>query len=97
VYKSVPYGDIEGVWTYIYFSYNGKTSTAVGLIKYAGEEFKRVEIPAKHEQPTFLRFILGGNDVKSVWLLNIAFSLVNTQDSMDSSLDRLSKSVQDHF
>ena len=63
IYKSVPYGDIEGVWTYIYFSYSGKTNTAVGLIKYTGEEFKRVEIPATHEKPTFLRFVLGGNDV----------------------------------
>jgi len=38
VYKSVPYGDIEGVWTYIYFSYGVKTNTAVGFIKYGDKD-----------------------------------------------------------
>jgi hypothetical protein len=32
IYKAIPYGDIEGVWTYLYFSY--KDGTAVGFIKY---------------------------------------------------------------
>lgn len=34
VYKPIPFGDIEGVWTYIYFSYSDKKKLAVGHIKY---------------------------------------------------------------
>jgi hypothetical protein len=34
IYKPIAYEDIEGVWTYVYFSYNGKLNQAVGFIKY---------------------------------------------------------------
>jgi hypothetical protein len=67
----VPYGDIEGVWTYVYFSFSAKQKLAVALIKYGAEEFKRVEIQVSHNAPSFLRFILGGNDVKNMLFLNI--------------------------
>jgi hypothetical protein len=33
IYKQIPYGDIEGVWTYIYLSYSNKLNTAVGFVK----------------------------------------------------------------
>ena len=36
--KNIEYGDIEGVWTYIYFSYSSITSQAVGFVKYTGKE-----------------------------------------------------------
>jgi len=34
IFKSIPYGDIEGVWTYVYFSYSGKLNSAVAFVKY---------------------------------------------------------------
>lgn len=44
VYKPIAYEDIEGVWTYIYFSYSGKTNTATGFIKYGEGEVKKVDL-----------------------------------------------------
>ncbi len=66
VFKPIAYDDIEGVWTYIYFSYSSKQNLAVGLIKYGNGDFKSVEINVSHGVPTFLRFILGGNDVSMI-------------------------------
>ena len=43
IFKPVAMEDIEGVWTYIYFSYTGKTSTATGFIKYGEGEVKKVD------------------------------------------------------
>ena len=63
IFKPIPYEDIEGVWTYVYFSYSGKLNQAVGFIKYGDGEVKKVDFQVTIAQPTFLRFILGGNDV----------------------------------
>jgi hypothetical protein len=63
VFKSIPYGDIEGVWSYVYFSYSSKVNQAVGFIKYGTSDVQRVEIAVTHNSPKFLRFLLGGNDL----------------------------------
>ena len=34
IFKAIPYGDIEAVWTYVYFSYSNKQTSAVGFLKY---------------------------------------------------------------
>jgi hypothetical protein len=34
--RNVPYGSIEGVWTFVYFSYTNRVSKAVGFIQYGG-------------------------------------------------------------
>lgn len=35
VFSSVNFVDIEGVWTYVYFSYSSDEKKAVGFVKYA--------------------------------------------------------------
>lgn len=44
VFKGIPYEDIEGVWSYVYFGYTGKTNTATGFIKYGEGEVKKVDL-----------------------------------------------------
>lgn len=60
VYQSVAHEDIEGLWTYVYFSYSKQSSKVVGFLKYGDQAAKRVEFNAAHPDPKFLRFILGG-------------------------------------
>ncbi|CAD8123997.1 unnamed protein product [Paramecium sonneborni] len=62
--KNIEYGDIEGVWTYIYFSYSSITSQAVGFVKYTGKEPQSVTFDVTHDKPTYLRLIIGGSDLK---------------------------------
>lgn len=38
IFKAIPYEDIEGVWTYVYFSYSNKLNSAVGFIKEGTKE-----------------------------------------------------------
>jgi hypothetical protein len=58
----VPYGDIEGVWTFVYYSYSNKKRKVVGFIRYAHKgELKKVEFNAAHlPMDTYAKFILGG-------------------------------------
>jgi hypothetical protein len=42
VYKPIEYGDIEGVWTYLYFSYSGLKNLAVGFLRTT--ETKSIEL-----------------------------------------------------
>ena len=56
------YGDIEGVWTYIYYSYSVPLKRAVGFVKYATDEPKRIQFDVTHPVTNFLRFVLGGKD-----------------------------------
>ena len=34
VNQNIPTGDIEGLWSYVYFSYSGRLKKAVGLLKF---------------------------------------------------------------
>jgi hypothetical protein len=58
----VNYGDIEGVWTYVYYSYSVTLKRAVAFIKYATDEAKRIQFDVTHPPTNYLRFILGGKD-----------------------------------
>jgi hypothetical protein len=40
--QNVNYGDIEGVWTYIYYSYSVALKRAVGFVKYGSAQANRV-------------------------------------------------------
>lgn len=40
IHKRIPFGDIEGVWTYIYYSYSAKHKKATAFIKFGNEEVK---------------------------------------------------------
>jgi hypothetical protein len=35
---NVPYGEIEGKWTYVYFSYSGVDHKAYAFVEFEGEE-----------------------------------------------------------
>ena len=38
--------DIEGVWTYLYYSYSVKAKSSIGFIKYGNQEFLTVKLDA---------------------------------------------------
>jgi hypothetical protein len=63
VLKSVPFEDIENVWTYFYFSYNHKAKKATAFIKYDGKDSTKVDFDVTHSVPTYLRLIIGGSDL----------------------------------
>ncbi|CAD8058815.1 unnamed protein product [Paramecium sonneborni] len=54
--------DIEGVWTYIYYSYSRQSEQAIGHIKFGNQKFSTIKQNVKHAPTIYLRFILGGND-----------------------------------
>lgn len=54
--------DIEGLWTYIYYSYSEDKSKAVALIKYGGADIIGEKIEVNHPDTKYVKFVLGGND-----------------------------------
>lgn len=56
--------DIEGLWTYVYYSYSSDENKAVAHIKYGNQEIQTKTLPTTHQMTKLLRFILGGNDEK---------------------------------
>jgi hypothetical protein len=61
IIQNVDYGDIEGVWTFIYFSYSAKTKRVVGLIRFDGDaDTKRFEIETDHGKVEYLHWKVGG-------------------------------------
>lgn len=62
VQDKVDFGDVEGVWTYVYFSYSSTEQQAVSWVKYQREEAVSLSFKVKHEVPSYLRFILGGQE-----------------------------------
>jgi hypothetical protein len=54
--------DIEGLWTYIYYSYSDDKARAVGLIKYGTDDIKAIRHDVTHPGTKRVKFILGGND-----------------------------------
>ena len=58
---SLKYGDIEGLWTFLYFSYGKGSATAF----YSEPDTLLTKtMKATHEAPKYLRFIVGGKDSK---------------------------------
>lgn len=83
--------DIEGLWTYIYYSYNAELNKAVGFIKYGSQDFQRVVHETTHPLTKYLRFILGGNDAKRYPGFNGLFTSVtfSTDNAYVSDVDKL--------
>lgn len=50
VSANIKYTDIEGVWTYIHYSYSPKEKKAVGFL-YANKKTETITIPAEHDAP----------------------------------------------
>ncbi|KAM3127221.1 hypothetical protein pb186bvf_020641 [Paramecium bursaria] len=42
--KAIPYGDIQGVWTYIYYIYSQIENQGVGFLKYGDKDYKSVTL-----------------------------------------------------
>lgn len=61
VNKNLATGDIEGLWSYVYFSYSGRLRKAVGLVKFGSSgKTDTVIMDVTHDIPTYLRLIVGG-------------------------------------
>lgn len=55
--------DIEGLWTFIYYTYDIDTRKAVAFVKYGSEEAKKVEfVNMIHPPIVALRFTAAGKD-----------------------------------
>ena len=46
--------DIEGLWTFVYFSHNLYKKESVAIIKFGNDKMQSQTIPAIHQNPTFL-------------------------------------------
>lgn len=55
---------MDGVWTYIYYSYSSEKKKAVAYIKFGENDFKKVEHEVTHPTTKFVRFTVGGTDDK---------------------------------
>lgn len=62
--QNVNFGDIEGVWTFIYYSYSVNAGRAVAFVKYGDAKVERVQIEAKNPVTDYLRLVVGGDDNK---------------------------------
>jgi hypothetical protein len=48
VVTNVNYGDIEGVWTYIYYSHSIPIKRVVGFVKYGTDQPQRIQMDVTH-------------------------------------------------
>jgi len=63
VVKNINYpADIEGLWTYFYYSYSVAEKKAVAFVKYGDGEPLSAEHSVTHNPTKYLRFLLGGKD-----------------------------------
>lgn len=77
VIKNVNFDDIEGVWTYVYYSYSMKQQRAVGFIKYTNEEkVRRIQFDVEHPYTQQLKFVLGGRDLNKYPAFNGVFAQI---------------------
>ena len=63
LHKSAPYEDIEGLWTYTYFSYSHKLEKATAFLSFPKEDAVKLEFDVTHDVPKYLRLILGGHEL----------------------------------
>lgn len=67
--------DIEGLWTYIYYSYSTDKNRAVGFIKFGSDDaIKSIRHDTTHPDNKYVRFILGGMDAKRYPAFNGLFT-----------------------
>jgi len=57
--------DIEGLWTYVYYSHGKAAKRSVGFIKYGNEGTpQRIQHDVSHPVITYLQFILAGKNAQ---------------------------------
>ena len=54
--------DIEGLWTFIYYSYSTKEKRAVGFINFGDDVYKKIVHNVVHPKITYLKLTIGGKD-----------------------------------
>jgi len=63
VVKNINYpNDIEGLWTYIYYSYSVVEKKATAFIKYGLTDPVNIDHAVTHNPTKYLLFVLGGKD-----------------------------------
>ncbi|CAK56140.1 unnamed protein product (macronuclear) [Paramecium tetraurelia] len=87
---------IEGLWTYVYYSYSVEENKAQGFIKFGEENFKQITHQTTQPLTKYLRFIVGGNDEKRYPGFNGLFTSITFSSSIGAyvdSIDALNKYV----
>lgn len=87
VNKQVPFGDIEGVWTFIYFSYSADQQRSVSFLKYADDQPIRTQFDVINPPTTYLKFVLGGSDNGRYAPFNGQFTRVFYNDQPGTFID----------
>jgi hypothetical protein len=87
VNKQVNFADIEGVWTYMYFSYSADQKRAVAFVKYADGQPIRVPFDVTHPETNYLKFTLGGNDAGRYKPFNGQFTRIYYNDQPGTFID----------
>jgi hypothetical protein len=66
IHDRIKFDDIEGVWTFVHFSYSERKRKAVGYLRFGHRgELKSVSFNVAHlPMDTYAKFILGGAHVK---------------------------------
>jgi hypothetical protein len=65
VIKNVNYPEnLDGVWTYIYYSYSAEKKKAVAYIKFGDTDIQKVEHQVTHPTTKYVKFSVGGTDDK---------------------------------
>ena len=56
--------DIEGLWSYVYYSYSVSLKRVTGFIKFGTSKFDTFTLSTVHPETKQIRLIAGGNDNK---------------------------------
>lgn len=65
VSSDVAFGDVEGTWSHVYFSYSLDAGKAFGYLRIGDHEVVEVNIQAVHTESENLRLIVGGRDFET--------------------------------
>jgi hypothetical protein len=60
VYKTIDHNDLEGIWTFIYYSYSSNHKKVVGYVKIGGLPIRTILIDTVHRKANYLLFKFGG-------------------------------------
>lgn len=63
VIKNIDYPEnLDGLWTYVYYSYSVEKKKAVAYIKFGEDDVKKIEHEVTHPNTKYVRFTVGGTD-----------------------------------
>ncbi|CAD8193826.1 unnamed protein product [Paramecium pentaurelia] len=89
--QQIEYYDIEGVWTFFYFSYSNTFNKAVGFIKYSDQDSQSITINAYHETIIYLKLIIGGSDLSIYPAINGQFTKATFKIGSTAFIDTIDK------